>query len=78
MDYELAKNLMDAGFPQIGKGSSIGSLDKLVWRISKVSANARFRGVKRTLMTFPIQVSLSWLILSLQPSLIFSNATFRW
>ena len=32
MDYELAKSLMDAGFPQIGKGSSIGSLDKLVWR----------------------------------------------
>jgi hypothetical protein len=27
MDYELAKSLMDAGFPQIGKGSSIGSLD---------------------------------------------------
>ena len=25
---------MDAGFPQIGKGSSIGSPDKLVWRIS--------------------------------------------
>ena len=34
MDYELAKSLMDAGFPQIGKGSLIGSLDKLVWRIS--------------------------------------------
>ena len=34
MDYELAKSLMDAGFPQIGKGSSIGSLEKLVWRIS--------------------------------------------
>ena len=34
MDYEPAKSLMDAGFPQIGKGSSIGSLDKLVWRIS--------------------------------------------
>jgi hypothetical protein len=32
MDYELAKSLMDAGFPQIGKGSLIGSLDKLVWR----------------------------------------------
>jgi hypothetical protein len=34
VDYELAKSLMDAGFPQIGKGSSIGSPDKLVWRIS--------------------------------------------
>ena len=34
MDYELAKSLMDAGFPQIGKGSSIGSLDKLFWRSS--------------------------------------------
>jgi hypothetical protein len=34
MDYELAKSLMDAGFPQIGKGSLIGSLDKLVWRSS--------------------------------------------
>jgi len=32
MDYELAKSLMDAEFPQIGKGSLIGSLDKLVWR----------------------------------------------
>ena len=32
MDYELAKSLMDAGFPQIGKGSSIGSPNKLVWR----------------------------------------------
>jgi hypothetical protein len=32
MDYELAKSLMDAGFPQIGKGSLIGSLNKLVWR----------------------------------------------
>ena len=32
MDYELAKSLMDAGFPQIGKGSLIGSPDKLVWR----------------------------------------------
>ena len=32
MDYELAKSLMDAGFPQTGKGNLIGSLDKLVWR----------------------------------------------
>ena len=32
MDYELAKSLMDAEFPQIGKGSLIGSLNKLVWR----------------------------------------------
>ncbi len=34
MDYELAKSLMDAGFPQTGKGSLIGSLNKLVWRSS--------------------------------------------
>ena len=34
MDYDLAESLMDAGFPQIGKGSWIGSLDKLVWRSS--------------------------------------------
>ena len=34
VDYGLAKSLMDAGFPQIGKGSSIGSPEKLVWRIS--------------------------------------------
>ena len=34
MDYELAKSLMDAGFPQIGKGRSIGSPDMLVWRNS--------------------------------------------
>ena len=34
MDYELAKSLMEAGFPQMGRGSSIGSPDKLVWRIS--------------------------------------------
>lgn len=32
MDYELAKKLMDAGFPQIGKGRFIGSPNKLVWR----------------------------------------------
>ncbi len=32
MDYELAKRLMDAGFPQTGKGSLIGSLNKLFWR----------------------------------------------
>jgi hypothetical protein len=32
VDYELAKSLMDAGFPQIGKGSLIGSPKKLVWR----------------------------------------------
>jgi hypothetical protein len=32
MDYDLAKSLMDAGFPQIGKGSLIGPLNKLVWR----------------------------------------------
>jgi hypothetical protein len=34
VDYKLAKSPMDAEFPQIGKGSSIGPLDKLVWRIS--------------------------------------------
>ena len=34
MDYELAKCLMDAGFPQIGKGRLIGSPSKLVWRSS--------------------------------------------
>jgi hypothetical protein len=36
MDYDLAESLMDAGFPQIGKGRLIGPLNKLVWR-SKVS-----------------------------------------
>ena len=34
MEYELAKCLMDAGFPQIGKGRLIGSPNKLVWRSS--------------------------------------------
>jgi hypothetical protein len=34
VDYELAKSLMDAGFPQIGRGSWIGSPNKLVWRSS--------------------------------------------
>jgi len=34
VDYELAKSLMDAGFPQIGKGRLIGSPNKLVWRSS--------------------------------------------
>jgi len=32
MDYDLAESLMDAGFPQIGKGSLIGPMNKLVWR----------------------------------------------
>jgi hypothetical protein len=32
VDYELAKILMAAGFPQSGKGRLIGSPDKLVWR----------------------------------------------
>ncbi len=32
MDYDLAESLMDAGFPQIGKGSLIGPPNKLVWR----------------------------------------------
>jgi hypothetical protein len=34
MDYDLAESLMDAGFPQNGKGISTGSPDKVVWRIS--------------------------------------------
>jgi hypothetical protein len=34
VDYELAKYLMDAGFPQIGNGRLIGSPSKLVWRSS--------------------------------------------
>jgi len=32
MDYELAESLMEAGFPQVGKGNLIGPLNKLVWR----------------------------------------------
>ena len=32
MDYDLAESLMGAGFPQIGKGSLIGPMSKLVWR----------------------------------------------
>ena len=32
MDYDLAESLMGAGFPQIGKGSLIGPMNKLVWR----------------------------------------------
>jgi hypothetical protein len=32
VDYELAKSLMSAGFPQTGKGRLIGSPNKLVWR----------------------------------------------
>jgi len=32
MDYDLAESLMNAGFPQLGKGSLIGPLNKLVWR----------------------------------------------
>jgi hypothetical protein len=46
MDYELAKSLMDAGFPQIGKCWTSWSGE-----LAKLAANARFRGVKRTLMT---------------------------
>jgi len=34
VDYELAKCLTDAGFPQVGKGRLIGSPNKLVWRSS--------------------------------------------
>jgi hypothetical protein len=32
MNYELAKELRDAGFPQGGKGSWIGPVDQIVWR----------------------------------------------
>ena len=32
MDYELAKELKDAGFPQAGKGKWIGPPDALRWR----------------------------------------------
>ena len=34
MTYELASQLRDAGFPQIGKGGHLGPPDKLVWRAS--------------------------------------------
>ena len=34
MDYELAKKLQDAGFPQAGKGSWIGPSSNLIWRSS--------------------------------------------
>ena len=32
MDYSLAKELKDGGFPQTGNGRWIGSPSKLVWR----------------------------------------------
>ena len=32
MNYDLAKGLMDAGFPQSGDGKWIGPSDNLVWR----------------------------------------------
>jgi hypothetical protein len=32
MNYELAKRLRDAGFPQSGNGRWIGPQDKIVWR----------------------------------------------
>lgn len=32
MNYELAKRLRDAGFPQSGNGRWIGPWDKIVWR----------------------------------------------
>ena len=32
MDYELAKQLEQAGFPQAGQGAWIGPADQLVWR----------------------------------------------
>lgn len=34
MDYELASELRDAGFPQTGKGNRIGPSDNLIWRSS--------------------------------------------
>ena len=32
VDYQLAQELRDAGFPQSGRGTQIGPSDKLVWR----------------------------------------------
>jgi hypothetical protein len=32
VDYQLAQELRDAGFPQTGRGTQIGPSDKLVWR----------------------------------------------
>lgn len=32
MDYELAKQLEQAGFPQAGQGRWIGPADQLIWR----------------------------------------------
>jgi hypothetical protein len=32
MQYELARELKDAGFPQTGSGKWIGHVDSLVWR----------------------------------------------
>jgi hypothetical protein len=32
MNYELAKRLCEAGFPQGGKGSWVGPTDQIVWR----------------------------------------------
>jgi hypothetical protein len=32
VDYKLAQDLRDAGFPQTGRGTQIGPSDKLVWR----------------------------------------------
>jgi hypothetical protein len=32
VEYELAQQLRDAGFPQGGKGTQTGPSDKLVWR----------------------------------------------
>jgi hypothetical protein len=32
MDYELAKALNDAGFPQTGNGGHVGPSDKIIWR----------------------------------------------
>ena len=32
VDYQLAQELRDAGFPQTGRGTQIGPPDKLVWR----------------------------------------------
>jgi hypothetical protein len=32
VQYELAQELRDAGFPQTGRGTHTGPSDKLVWR----------------------------------------------
>ena len=41
MDYDLAESLMDAGFPQIGKGSLIGPPNKLSGEVAIASMPPR-------------------------------------